>query len=91
MDKLILLNGLMLADPDTGEILPHDSTVIADGKLVEVNTRREQTPERGEVIDCSGCLIMPGLINSHVHAAMSLFRGLADDIHIPVGTQACGT
>jgi len=33
-----------------------------------------------KVIDADGCVVMPGLINGHTHAAMSLFRGLADDL-----------
>jgi len=36
--------------------------------------------EAKEVLDASGCLIMPGLINLHTHAAMTCFRGLADDL-----------
>jgi 5-methylthioadenosine/S-adenosylhomocysteine deaminase len=31
-------------------------------------------------VDCSHCLIMPGLINAHNHAAISLLRGAADDM-----------
>ncbi len=31
-------------------------------------------------ISLAGCLLMPGLVNAHTHAAMSLFRGLADDL-----------
>jgi 5-methylthioadenosine/S-adenosylhomocysteine deaminase len=33
-----------------------------------------------EVIDASDCIIMPGLINSHCHTPMTLFRGSADDL-----------
>jgi 5-methylthioadenosine/S-adenosylhomocysteine deaminase len=33
-----------------------------------------------QCIDGHGCLAMPGLVNAHTHAAMSLFRGLADDL-----------
>ena len=33
-----------------------------------------------EIIDASGCIIMPGLINSHCHTPMTLFRGAADDL-----------
>lgn len=35
-----------------------------------------------EVIDAGGGLIMPGFINTHCHAAMTLFRGLADDVDL---------
>ncbi|MDY6853482.1 MAG: amidohydrolase [Thermodesulfobacteriota bacterium] len=36
--------------------------------------------EAKEVIDAKGCVVMPGLINAHTHAAMVCFRGLADDL-----------
>ena len=35
-----------------------------------------------KVIDAHGGIIMPGLINSHTHAAMTCFRGLADDLQL---------
>ena len=34
----------------------------------------------GKRIDGTGCVAMPGLVNSHLHASMTLFRGLADDL-----------
>jgi len=37
-------------------------------------------PEAREILDASGCIVMPGLINTHTHLPMSLFRGLADDL-----------
>lgn len=37
-----------------------------------------------ERIDAKGCLVMPGLVNTHCHAAMTLFRGMADDMDLPV-------
>jgi len=35
-----------------------------------------------QVIDATGCLMMPGLVNGHCHGAMTLFRGLADDLEL---------
>ncbi len=34
----------------------------------------------GEVTDCSGKTVMPGLVNMHTHAAMSMMRGVGEDI-----------
>ncbi len=74
------MNGLILADPSSGPALPHGMTVISGDRLVQVNAKQEEIQESSTVVDCSDCLIMPGLINCHTHAAMSLFRGLADDL-----------
>jgi 5-methylthioadenosine/S-adenosylhomocysteine deaminase len=53
----------VLADPDAGEVLEV-------GDLAGTGD---------EVLDCSGSLVMPGLVNAHTHAAMTLLRGYADD------------
>lgn len=34
----------------------------------------------GDVIDCSGSLVMPGLVNTHTHISMAKMRGIADDV-----------
>ncbi|MBW1917149.1 MAG: amidohydrolase [Deltaproteobacteria bacterium] len=39
-----------------------------------------ELPAAREQLDVQGSLVMPGLINTHTHAAMTLFRGLADDL-----------
>jgi 5-methylthioadenosine/S-adenosylhomocysteine deaminase len=41
-------------------------------------------PRARKTIDASRHLVMPGLVNAHVHAAMSLFRGLADDLPLNI-------
>ena len=40
--------------------------------------------EAAETIDCRGRVVMPGLVNAHTHAAMTLLRGLADDLRLDV-------
>ncbi|HTY24854.1 MAG TPA: amidohydrolase [Desulfomonilaceae bacterium] len=79
----ILVNGLILVDPSTSETVRHRKTVISGNRLARVNVAKETIQNHDNVIDCSDCLVMPGLINCHTHAAMSLFRGLADDL--PLG------
>lgn len=49
------------------------------GRIVAVGAG--VTPEPGdEVLDGSGLALIPGLVNAHTHAAMTLFRGHADDL-----------
>ena len=33
-----------------------------------------------EVVDCGGDIVMPGMVNTHCHMGMSVFRGLAEDV-----------
>ena len=40
--------------------------------------------QAAEVIDCGGRVVMPGLVNAHTHAPMTLLRGLADDLRLDV-------
>jgi len=74
------MNGLILAEPTNGNAVPHGMSVISKDRLAKVNVPKEDIQGDSTVIDCSDCLLMPGLINCHTHAAMSLFRGLADDL-----------
>jgi len=78
--SIVLSGGLILADPSNAEVAPHGITVVSGNRLSAVNVPTEFHPPGARVIDCTGCLVMPGLINAHIHAAMSLMRGLADDL-----------
>ncbi|MEJ2718000.1 MAG: amidohydrolase family protein [Deltaproteobacteria bacterium] len=77
---IVLVNGLILADPASPQVARHGRTVISGSRLLRVNEPCSDPLPAGTVIDCSGCLILPGLVNAHVHGAMSLLRGLADDL-----------
>jgi len=56
--------------------------VIEDGYIIDVgeSSRIKAEYHRYEEIDAGDCIIMPGLINTHTHMAMSLLRGYADDL-----------
>ena len=36
----------------------------------------------GEIIDASGCYVMPGLVQTHIHLVQTIFRGLAEDLSL---------
>jgi 5-methylthioadenosine/S-adenosylhomocysteine deaminase len=80
MTETVLINGLILTNPDSPKVVPHGQTVIAGSRMAQVNQPLDPEPKGHTVIDCSNCLIMPGLVNAHTHAAMSLLRGIADDL-----------
>ncbi len=78
--KTALVNGLILTHPGKSRVEKHKLTVFEDHLLSLVNSDENKEIEFDEIVDCSGCLIIPGLINSHTHSSMSLLRGLADDL-----------
>ncbi len=63
-------------------ILEHHSLAINDGKILAIlptdNARNKYSAIDEHNLDSH--ILMPGLINCHTHAAMNLFRGLADDL-----------
>jgi 5-methylthioadenosine/S-adenosylhomocysteine deaminase len=61
---------------DDGALAIRGDSILAVGKRSELSARYAAQ----KTLDARGALILPGLINGHAHAAMSLFRGLADDL-----------
>ena len=81
MDFMIC-NGTIITMRDDA-IIQDVAVVIEDGEIVDVGKAREIKKKYGrgyEKIDAKGKIVMPGLINTHQHAAMSLLRGYADDL-----------
>jgi 5-methylthioadenosine/S-adenosylhomocysteine deaminase len=80
--KRILIHALILPLVEPESILLQGAVGMTDQFLTyvgEVPTQAE-LDLYDEVIDCTGKAILPGLINTHGHAAMSLLRGYADDL-----------
>ena len=64
-----------------GTVLLDHSLAINNGEICAIIPRAETRDIKADsVVDLPGHLIMPGLINCHGHAAMSLLRGYADDL-----------
>ena len=79
---LVVMGGIVLtADPDWN-IYDPGAVAVDRGAIVRVGPRHEVEGayREREGIDASGKLIMPGLLNAHTHAPMTLFRGIADDL-----------
>ena len=60
--------------------VPDGSTLLISGSRIAGFAEPGAFVPARRTLDASGRLILPGLVNAHTHAAMSLFRGLADDL-----------
>lgn len=56
------------------------------GRLISISKERDQANRRGlvfpadKILDGSRKAVIPGFVNAHTHAAMTLFRGFGDDM-----------
>ena len=83
---LLITNGTLLTlTPGSGQIL-NGAVAISGNRIFALGPKSEieKRFEASKTIDAREGLIMPGLVNAHTHAPMSLFRGLADDLPLKV-------
>ncbi|MCE4054041.1 TRZ/ATZ family hydrolase [Pseudomonas sp. Au-Pse12] len=80
LDLLLLPTWLVPVEP-AGVVLREHALGIRDGRIVFIGPRAEALKyQASETRELPDTLLCPGLINAHGHAAMTLFRGLADDL-----------
>jgi 5-methylthioadenosine/S-adenosylhomocysteine deaminase len=79
---LLIYNGIILAVDAAFAIHRPGMVAVRAGRIVYVGpwTAAEPLPAAAETVDARGGIVMPGLVNTHTHLPMILFRGLADDL-----------
>jgi 5-methylthioadenosine/S-adenosylhomocysteine deaminase len=78
---LLIRNGTVITMDPQGRIIAQGAVAIENGQIKSVGADSDFSQWHvSRTLDARRGLIMPGLINTHTHAAMSLFRGLADDL-----------
>ena len=78
---IIIKNAYILTQDGNKRIIENGVIVISDSKIIEIgNNELVEKYSAKEVIDAKDKLVMPGLINTHTHAAMTILRGVADDL-----------
>jgi 5-methylthioadenosine/S-adenosylhomocysteine deaminase len=79
---LVIAGGIVVTMEAGGRVLNPGSVAIRGSRILAVDApeRIERDYQGKDVIDARGRVIMPGLINTHTHAPMVLYRGLGDDL-----------
>ncbi len=77
--KTKFTNATIVTVNDNFDVLKNATLVVENGTIVFLGTK-EPSGTYDKVINCQGNIIMPGFVNTHSHAAMTLFRGLGDEV-----------
>lgn len=80
-ELLIHAEWILTVDPENRQLTDH-AVAIADGRIQAILPYEEarRTIQAEQTVELPGHVLIPGLINAHTHASMSLLRGLADDL-----------
>lgn len=81
IDTLLLARWVIPVEPE-GVVHEQHAVAIRDGRIIELlpMAAAQQKYQADVTLNLENHALLPGLINAHTHAAMSLFRGLADDL-----------
>lgn len=88
IDTLVSARWIVPVNPDV-TILEKSAIAIEDGRIIDILPASEalQRYEAGEIHELCNHVLIPGLVNTHTHAAMTLFRGMADDLPLMTWLQ----
>lgn len=78
----LLLTGMICTMDDKQTIIDNGAVAVGCDTIIDIGPATElldRYPDAERIEEPHG-LIMPGLVNTHTHGAMALFRGLADDL-----------
>ncbi len=80
-DMLVIGGTVLTMEPDS-EPIKSGAVAVADGRIAAVGPAEEllELSPSGNVLNAGNSIILPGLVNTHSHLAMTLLRGIADDI-----------
>ncbi|HEY0477431.1 MAG TPA: 5'-deoxyadenosine deaminase [Kofleriaceae bacterium] len=80
-DELIFRGGTILTIDPAHRVLAGD-VACRGGAIVQVGGDYTPVAHDYTIVDCTGCIVMPGLVQAHVHTCQTLARGRADDLEL---------
>ncbi|SFM39639.1 amidohydrolase [Thermodesulforhabdus norvegica] len=80
---VLITDGCVICLDENNSVFSPGYVAVHDGKIVGVgpgNPPEVFGKNAREIVKSTGCVVLPGLVNAHTHAAMTIFRGIADDL-----------
>jgi 5-methylthioadenosine/S-adenosylhomocysteine deaminase len=81
MSELIFRGGTILTIDAEHHVFAGDIATL-DGAITHVGGSYTPQTSDYQIVDCTGCIVMPGLVQAHVHTCQTLARGRADDMEL---------
>lgn len=82
-EAVLIIKNAMILSMDSENNYWEEASIVIRGNTIEsvgkIKDAEEKYPE-ARLIDGAGKLVMPGLVNTHTHVPMTIFRGYADDM-----------
>jgi hypothetical protein len=80
---LLITGGTLITMDGSRRVIENGAIAVKNGEILRIGTAAELRGTRAtQTINAAGKVIIPGLINTHTHVPMSLFRGIADDLDL---------
>ena len=80
---ILIRDGVVVTCDDEMRVVRAD-VLVSQGAIVAIGPANRLIRKHGaavsRVIDASGCAVIPGFVQAHVHLCQTLFRGMADDL-----------
>jgi 5-methylthioadenosine/S-adenosylhomocysteine deaminase len=80
MSETILIKNGTIVTMDQQNSVVYGDLLIRDGRVAQIAPDIEA--QGSEMIDASGCAVLPGFVQTHLHLCQTLFRGAADDLSL---------
>ncbi|QDZ02276.1 amidohydrolase [Nitratireductor mangrovi] len=83
MTDLVINNAVVVTSDAKGSVIDKGGVAVENGRIRQIGPADEIAPvaaHAAKVVDGSGHILMPGIVNTHCHAADSLFRGLVENL-----------
>lgn len=81
--SVLLRNATIVSMNGRREIFADADLLVADGRIAAIGAVAEaDLPPGTEIVDLSGRIVLPGLVDAHVHTSQQLGRGIADDVDL---------